>query len=1128
MNLPVINQIKTARVIFVSAILFILLLAILSYSRLNALVDSGELVNHTTQVTLELERTIGCLKDAETGHRGFLITHDTRFLEPYNKGLNEYPEHLKTLQQLTKDNPVQERNLLSLDNLSRHRQEYMRKILEEDKMHASTAAEMLIGKAIMDSLRTQVNKMIKVEEDLIEQRRQRLQKQTFLAPAMIFILGISALVILLIAYRQINRSLLTSQQLRNEVIKQNIEIEKNKELQSIFEQAPVSMTLLQVPGFVVKVVNETALNLWGKKYEEVINRPFFEISPELEEVTRPVFDNILKTGNAYRNNEIRLEFNRNGKPYIGYFAILRQPVRNEQGKITSIVSITSEVTESVLAKNKVEDSEKRYNLMLMKSPFAFAIQKGDDMVVTMANDAMKLIWGKGNEVEGKAFLEFLPELKDQPFLKLLQDVSKSGIAYYGYEMPARLYRNGKMEDAYFNFVYQPHYEADGTISGTTTIAYDATIEATAKKQIEESEKQYRELADTLPQLVWKTDAAGDQTYASSRWEEYTGLDLKNKDTFQKILHPDDLKGITQAWTVSLSTGNTYKHQVRLKNKEGNYRWFYVHGEPVKNHKGEIESWIGAFTDINEQKIAEATLIESKEQFNAMADNIPNLSWMARADGWIYWYNKKWYEYTGTIPEQMEGWGWQSVHDPEYLPDVMKSWQRSIESGQPFEMVFPIKGSDGLYRPFLTRVLPVKGKEGKIEQWFGTNTDITALKKFEAELRESEMRYRELSLSLEQKVSERTFDLKKSEEKFNNLFQFSPLGIVLAEIPSGRLINVNESYANLLGFSIDEMIGKSNQEMGIINAERREELTKVLTENGYLKGTELLLRGKSGKIIPVLASSQIVDIGNEKYFLSAITDITERKKAEEEIAQNNRDLVKMNEELTSFAYISSHDLQEPLRKIQMFSKRLAEKEAAALSDNGKDLFNRMINAAQRMQQLINDLLSYSKANNADRKLENTDLNKILDEVKEDLKEDIEDKHATIESSRMCEARIIPFQFRQLMHNLIGNALKFSNPSRPPHIKISSEITMGTQLDQEKLLPQANYCHISISDNGIGFDPQYREQIFGIFQRLHNRSDYDGTGIGLSIVKKIVENHEGIITAAGIPGEGATFEIYIPAT
>ncbi|KGO94600.1 GAF domain-containing sensor histidine kinase [Flavobacterium subsaxonicum] len=246
----------------------------------------------------------------------------------------------------------------------------------------------------------------------------------------------------------------------------------------------------------------------------------------------------------------------------------------------------------------------------------------------------------------------------------------------------------------------------------------------------------------------------------------------------------------------------------------------------------------------------------------------------------------------------------------------------------------------------------------------------------------------------------------------------------------------------------------------------------------------------------------------------------------ELEENNTALEKMNKELQAFAYISSHDLQEPLRKIQTFAAVISERESKNLSETGKDYFKRMQNAAARMQTLINDLLAYSRTNTTDLNFEDTHLNDILKEVKLDLKEELHHKNAVIESDKMCRATIIPFQFRQLLYNILGNSLKFSSPERPLVIKIHSVIDFGENLDNPKLIPNKQYCHIRIEDNGIGFDQKYSTRIFELFQRLQDRQQFKGTGIGLAIVKRIVENHNGLITAHGEIDKGARFDIYLP--
>ena len=244
---------------------------------------------------------------------------------------------------------------------------------------------------------------------------------------------------------------------------------------------------------------------------------------------------------------------------------------------------------------------------------------------------------------------------------------------------------------------------------------------------------------------------------------------------------------------------------------------------------------------------------------------------------------------------------------------------------------------------------------------------------------------------------------------------------------------------------------------------------------------------------------------------------------EQLEEKNIELQKMNKELEAFAYVSSHDLQEPLRKIQIFAGQILATEYENLSENAKEYFGRMQISATRMQSLIQDLLAFSRLSTSERIYELTFLKKIVDEVTEEFKESIEEKNAAVTLGEMCEVNIIPFQFRQLMHNLISNALKFSKQDVPLRIMIESKIVSGS----DSPLNSPKTCHITVTDNGIGFKKQYAEKIFEVFQKLHVKEKYAGTGIGLAIVKKIVENHNGMVTAESELGKGTRFNIYIPA-
>ncbi len=255
---------------------------------------------------------------------------------------------------------------------------------------------------------------------------------------------------------------------------------------------------------------------------------------------------------------------------------------------------------------------------------------------------------------------------------------------------------------------------------------------------------------------------------------------------------------------------------------------------------------------------------------------------------------------------------------------------------------------------------------------------------------------------------------------------------------------------------------------------------------------------------------------------------ELRLANETLGRKNDELKKMNKELESFTYISSHDLQEPLRKIQTLANSILEKENQNLSVGGRDSFRRMQQSAERMQRLIQDLLAFSRLSSHELNRETIEFGLLVNEVVNELRETIDEKQAIIDVTDHCPVNVVVFQFRQLLTNLISNALKFSNPAIPPHIRITCVVVKGSDAANDLLVPNETYYHLTVSDNGIGFDQKYNEKIFDVFQRLHRKEQYDGTGIGLSIVKKIVENHNGLILATGELTKGARFDVYIPTT
>jgi PAS domain S-box-containing protein len=277
--------------------------------------------------------------------------------------------------------------------------------------------------------------------------------------------------------------------------------------------------------------------------------------------------------------------------------------------------------------------------------------------------------------------------------------------------------------------------------------------------------------------------------------------------------------------------------------------------------------------------------------------------------------------------------------------------------------------------------------------------------------------------------------------------------------------------------------------------------------------EMMMRHSDGSPYPVEVRLSISQAENPPVLVAIMQDISQRKHDEEELLAFAQRLERSNQELQSFTHVASHDLQEPLRKVQLFSSRIEEKYRDLLDEDGKEYINRMQSAVQRMQTMINDLLKYAHISSETQQFELVDLNATLQEVIMDLELQIENVQGTIEADPLPIVPAYPSQMYQLFQNLLSNALKYHRPNVPPVVRISCEY-----------LPRK--CSISVEDNGIGFSKEHSERIFGFFQRLHGRNEYQGNGIGLAICRKIVANHAGSIQAESQEGKGSKFVVTLP--
>ncbi len=365
--------------------------------------------------------------------------------------------------------------------------------------------------------------------------------------------------------------------------------------------------------------------------------------------------------------------------------------------------------------------------------------------------------------------------------------------------------------------------------------------------------------------------------------------------------------------------------------------------------------------------------------------------------------------------------------------------------------------------------------------------------------------------------------KETDIRYQMVINTMPDGLIIID-EQGLIESFNPGAELIFDYNFEEVRGKN---VSLLMPEpyrsqhgayiKRYLLTGESRVIGNHREIELEGQRKDGSRFPMGLSVTEMKIGNRRLFSGLLRDISERKSAEAQLHARERALERSNTELKKFAYVASHDLKEPLRKVQAFGDRLTLHCGSVLDDQGRDYLRRMQNAADRMRELIDGLLTFSRVSSHSKSFQSTNLSKVMDEVLTDLEVCITQTGAKVEVGELPAIEADPIQMRQIFQNLISNALKFHKPDTLPVIKVNAECFDET-IKHGLTVPK---CQISIADNGIGFEPQYAEKIFEVFQRLVGRDEYEGTGMGLAICRKIAERHGGSLTATGLPGVGANF-------
>ncbi|MBE9216034.1 PAS domain-containing protein [Plectonema cf. radiosum LEGE 06105] len=665
--------------------------------------------------------------------------------------------------------------------------------------------------------------------------------------------------------------------------------------------------------------------------------------------------------------------------------------------------------------------------------------------------------------------------------------------------------------------------------------------------LRESEQRWQLAVKGTNDGIWDWNVKTNQVFFSTRWKEmlgYADQEIKNNlDEWSSRVHPEDIDWVMQ--TIQNHFDNKtpfYISEHRLRCKDGTYKWILDRGQALWDADGNVVRMAGSHTDITERKLAEEQLRQSEQRFQilARATNDAVWDWNLLTDQ-VWWNDsvQTLFGYSIQTVEDNADWWHEHIH-PEDRSRIATDIHAVIESAQPFwANEYRFIKADGSYADIFDRGYVVRDDTGKPVRMIGAMMDITERKRVQEELIRQNLRsqlFADVTLKIRTSLQIDQI-LQTSVTEVQKLLHADRV-LILRIFSDGSIVVVKEAVVPGLpvvyGQNInDPCFGKEYIEkyrQGRISA-----ITDIEQADIQPCHLELLQRFsvKANLVVPIITQNQLWGLliahqcacpreWNEwetellKQLADQIGIAASQAKMLEQETRQREELTRSNEELQQFAFIASHDLQEPLRKIIAFGDRLKATCENALTDKGYDYLQRMQNAAQRMQALIEDILTLSRVTTKGQPFVQVNLAQITHEVLSDLEIVIAQTKARIEIGELPTIEADPLQMRQLLQNLIGNALKFHRETEPPLVKIYSRILTNQQLISD-------YCEIFIEDNGIGFDEKYLDRIFNVFQRLHGRTEYEGTGIGLAICRKIVERHQGTITANSEPGKGASFII-----
>lgn len=908
--------------------------------------------------------------------------------------------------------------------------------------------------------------------------------------------------------------------------------ESDNRFKQFVDEAALGIVILNGPEMRIEIANDAYGRMIDKKTDDIIGKRFFDVIPETEPYFRDIIDKVRVSGESLYLYDYPYFVMVDGEKREGYLDLVYQPYRDSEKNITGVMVLCHDVTEKVIARQKLQASEEQIRSLIDTAPVAMGLFLGRDLVVDVHNQTFVDIVGKGPDIKGKPLREVMPELltENQPFLKILDDVYTTGKTFQSYGSRVSIVQQGVMTHKYYNITYSAVYNDKGEIYGILDVAVDVTGEVELREALTASEQRLRSVIEAAPVPIGiMTGREMRVAFANQSIKDAWGKgnDIEGM-TFSEMLPELEGKGFYESLDTVYTTGKAFhskNERIELV-VDGVLQPFYYNYSysPLFDKDGDVYGVMNTAANVTDIEIARQKVENSEQRVRSIIDSAPfPIGVYAGAEKTIAFANQS----------IMDVWGKGNDVVGKRYTEILPELENQLifdqitavyETGEPFharnqrvDLVVDDKLQSFWFNYSFT---PLFDTDGKVYGVMNTAAEVTDLNRAKQKIEESEKTLRNIILQAPMATCIYRGENAVIEVANNAMFEF--WGVESKDVLGKPIFEAMPDVGNQ-GY---EEILKNVRETGVPFIAN--EMTATLKRDGvptdvYINFSLDPIRETDGTISAILAVA--IDVTAQVLARQKIEEVVAERTTE--LATANQNLQRSNAELEQFAYIASHDLQEPLRKVRTFAQMLESTLGENISDKAKNYLEKINSSTGRMTGLIRDVLHYSQLSRDEQQaFKSVNLNTLLHGIKSDYELLILQKNAQILFGDLPTIEALPQQMSQLFGNLVSNALKFSNDSRPV-IEISAEL-----LEQEDVPPSLAqgkdtiYYKIQVKDNGIGFDQEHAEKIFNIFQRLHAKTEYSGTGIGLAMCKKIVLNHHGDIYATSQYGEGATFTIILP--